>query len=471
MSRHNVLRISFGNVLILLACVLLEACFSHGGGGGSSNCPTNSCKGSNNECFSCATGSCTLTSGANQDCSGAMNGVMCCQLAGLGAPTPNPPTQIASGNNGTAGTSTGGTGSGTAGTGSSNAGTGSNTTTEAGLQKRSAANNASLGETMQGEQRGVEPTAAAMESGAGCANGAAWICVPGGCCDPSVTTTPTACCPAAGACCTDTTYCDYLTGECGYTCDAGQVDCGGGVCCPSGSTCMANVCQLPPGCAADEQDCGDGYCCPRGSSCVGGGQCELPGCPSGYLDCGEYCCETGSECGGNGLCTITIVVEACPNDSVDCGSYCCETGSTCDGRGGCSLPNGGCGTDLDCGDFCCPQGTTCGANGECLSGSATCGDGICDPSEIDVCVDCAGGNGGFDCGDGTSISPDLVCNNASDCANGADEDFAICSDTTNCCVATNGCPGETGNDCGATCCCCGVGEACCADLSGCCASP
>jgi hypothetical protein len=77
--------------------------------------------------------------------------------------------------------------------------------------------------------------------------------------------------------------------------------------------------------------------------------------------------------------------------------------------------------------------------------------------------------GGFDCGDGSSISADIACNGTPDCAGGQDEGD-MCYDPTSCCQATQGCPGETGSSCGGTCCCCGAGEACCADWSGCCPS-
>jgi hypothetical protein len=434
-------------LFLCLAVAAVSSCAAHssGGGGGSNNsgCPTNACRGNNNQCYACATGFCVEITGPGQDCSSQSGGVYCCQSDTVGGMTPNPPTAVAS-------VSTGGSGN----TGSGGSGsiimpapvgmvTGTPRYTEASAAK----------------QRGVEPAQAQPQpanpgtGGAGCANGAAWICVPGGCCDPSITTTPSTCCPAAGACCTDNVYyCDYLTGECGYTCDPGDFDCGDGNCCASG-----------------EQCCAGGECCPEGTQCSPNGGCELP--PTACeVDCGDYCCPNGSSCASGGMCEI--VIEACPTDSVDCGTYCCESGSQCDGRGGCSLPNGGCGDGVDCGDYCCANGSQCDGNGGCSSTepSPTCGDGICDPSEFGVCADCSDAQG-FDCGDGTSISPDLACNGNYDCANGADEDASICSDETSCCVATNGCPGETGNNCGETCCCCPTAQACCPDQSGCCAAP
>ncbi len=76
-------------------------------------------------------------------------------------------------------------------------------------------------------------------------------------------------------------------------------------------------------------------------------------------------------------------------------------------------------------------------------------------------------NDQFECGEGTCIARNLVCNTQSDCPNGADEQAAVCNSEAGCCAATGGCPDETAENCGQTCCCCPVGEVCSSDLSGC----
>lgn len=89
--------------------------------------------------------------------------------------------------------------------------------------------------------------------------------------------------------------------------------------------------------------------------------------------------------------------------------------------------------------------------------ASACGGGCDEPSCQDLLPMC---EDGFDCGNGTSIQPSLVCNGTSNCSNGADEEISLCGSEVSCCIATNGCPEETGSSCGSTCCCCGAGEAC-----------
>lgn len=64
------------------------------------------------------------------------------------------------------------------------------------------------------------------------------------------------------------------------------------------------------------------------------------------------------------------------------------------------------------------------------------------------------------CADGTPVCAELVCNGTQDCADGSDEDPAICGEQSACCQATNGCPGESATECSAECCCCDFGEIC-----------
>lgn len=74
-------------------------------------------------------------------------------------------------------------------------------------------------------------------------------------------------------------------------------------------------------------------------------------------------------------------------------------------------------------------------------------------------LNCASGT--FTCADGgAEICAEFVCNSANDCADGSDEDPAVCGEQSGCCVATAGCPSETGTSCGETCCCCGINEIC-----------
>jgi hypothetical protein len=233
---------------------------------------------------------------------------------------------------------------------------------------------------MQASQiRGVANTPNAVSDvSASCGDGSAFICSPGGCCGPGVTSTPSACCPTA--CCTNTVYCDYQTGGCGYTCQAGEQDCGDGTCCPSGTTCSAGACLSPPTCQAGEQDCGNGTCCPGGSTCTING-CEMPGsCEPGQVDCGnDFCCEQGDSCAGGGQCETM----ECASGQQDCGNgYCCAAGATCVGGGQCEEP--GCEPGMvNCGDYCCEAGDSCGSSGQCdrpcEAGEQECGE-LCCPS-------------------------------------------------------------------------------------------
>lgn len=245
--------------------------------------------------------------------------------------------------------------------------------------------NRATSQTETQTRRGIQAAgSSSQDSSLSCTDGSTWICSPGGCCGPSVTSTPSACCPAG--CCTNTTYCDYWTGGCGYSCESGEIDCGNGNCCPRGSTCSSsNTCILPPSCDDSEIDCGDGYCCPADTSC-GDGNCEIAAeCPSGYFDCEDgYCCPDGSTCAGGGDCEQ---LEECPVGYEDCGDdYCCPPGATCTGDGECEQP--GCGEDeVDCGEYCCNAGDVCEGSGQCRKPGCAehekdCGDGWCCPSDM-----------------------------------------------------------------------------------------
>lgn len=205
--------------------------------------------------------------------------------------------------------------------------------------------------------RGTSAAGIASADSASCGDGSAFICLPGGCCGPGVTATPSACCPSA--CCTDTVYCDASTGGCGYSCSADELDCGDGSCCPAGTHCAGpGQCESDaPSCPDGTTDCGDGSCCPSGSQCGGGGSCLGPSsCAPGTIDCGdESCCPNGSSCTGAGECEQP----GCDEGLVSCGDYCCTAGDQCLGAGECGPP--GCDEgELDCGGgYCCPDGTQC----------------------------------------------------------------------------------------------------------------
>jgi hypothetical protein len=112
----------------------------------------------------------------------------------------------------------------------------------------------------------------------------------------------------------------------------------------------------------------------------------------------------------------------------------------------------------------------CLAPETCLSlGDVPIGAADCDRSETPP--NPPPGDCGFDCGDGTCVSPAIVCNQIPDCMSGADEDSETCGRESSCCMATQGCRSETGFACRGTCCCCPEGQACCANTAdGCCQS-
>jgi hypothetical protein len=182
--------------------------------------------------------------------------------------------------------------------------------------------------------------------------------------------------------------------------------------------------------------------CDRGSKCSSRDECSWGACrPAEPASVGTSCAE--EQAGNLPLCL--------PEDPQAIVRALCT-------------PGGVCGSRFDR----CPDGQVCAG----APAAASCTEPPLSTTTTSTTTTTLPTGCEFQCGDGSCIVASIVCNGIPDCPGGGDEDVNICSNTSNCCVATLGCPGETGSSCAASCCCCPGGQACCPNpVDGCCAAP
>ncbi|HEX2679076.1 MAG TPA: hypothetical protein VHM19_20640 [Polyangiales bacterium] len=203
--------------------------------------------------------------------------------------------------------------------------------------------------------------------------------LPDQCCTGSEAN-PMGCCGTS--CCENSTYCNVLNGACGYSCLAGETDCGDGSCCPAHTACVQGQCV--PKCVTGLVDCGNGYCCAKGTTCSLNeiGTCDSTVCPGNDVDCGDdTCCPEGTTCSG-GFCEKP---GECQSDEQDCGDgYCCSDTSHCTDDHRCE-PDECTYGNQDCDGKCCNGADQCGDDGKCQrttcpDNADDCHDGTCCPS-------------------------------------------------------------------------------------------
>ncbi len=231
--------------------------------------------------------------------------------------------------------------------------------------------------------------------------------------------------------CVDTDVDGTNCGDCGVTCDPGQVCNGSGDCALScqqglidcGGTCVdpntdESFCGAGPDCSANP-----GSVCAAGEVCNGSGVCELS-CQPGLIDCNGTCVDPDTDesfCGAG------------PDCSLNPGAV-CAAGEICNGAGVCELTcQGGL---IDCNGTCVDPDTDesfCGAGPDCsVSPGAVCGpaescingtcDLICPPGLTECSGQCVDGdNDPQFCGAGPDCvaDPGVVCPNGQACVTGA----------------------------------------------------
>lgn len=239
------------------------------------------------------------------------------------------------------------------------------------------------------------------------------------------------------------------SGECGYSCGAGSVCCGGtdahptaqcgDACCGAlgmhdGEECMdPNNPNMPVICPAGHGDRCDGadtsgwsgccdaktpvcrsvpgwqssICCATGAgdTCTAGGAYLC--CPADAPRCSKNgCCSAADVCGTNGDCCPSphlCAGDTCCNSGKVCGNACCGQDETCFDASK-SLCCGGLGSEV-CGSTCCDKYTQACVNGQCCPREQACGTNCCAAGWY-----CADWNASLCAQDTTKCSPgESVC--------------------------------------------------------------
>lgn len=220
--------------------------------------------------------------------------------------------------------------------------------------------------------------------------------------------------------CVDTQSDAKHCGECGASCDEGQV-CRAGSCvteCESGERLCGETCVDT---LSDAKHCGGcDEACDEGQACVGGA-CSDDACEEEEFSCGGRCVDVASDashCGEcdnacddgwscvNGQCEEP---SSCSDGETECGGGCVDTQSDAQHCGGCDIP---------CPDGATCDGGTCHCPGEELACGGACVDTEANPAHCGDCdISCVGqaNSSGGECKEG---SCELTCDrNFFDCDN------------------------------------------------------